>query len=81
MLNFFPHRFFNAALPFLKKHFLKLVTKRLQKLLFFCILKKVEQNETCGHLTNPPPPYVDKHDHFHDTPSPLTGHVICERPL
>ena len=29
------------------------------------------QSETRGLLMNPPPPDMDKHDHFHDPPPPL----------
>ena len=29
---------------------------------------------------NPPSPYIDKHEHFANPPSPLSGYVVCEWP-
>ena len=34
-----------------------------------------------SHLTNPPPPYVDKRVHLTNPPPPLGGYMVCVWPL
>ena len=42
---------------------------------------KKDKNKLCRHTMNPPPPHVDKHEHFSNPPSPLTCYIVYGWPL
>ena len=52
----------------------KVVTKSCQ------IGQNWEKKSYVDIFKTPPPLYVDKHEHFTNPPSPLTGYVVCAWP-
>ena len=44
------------------------------------VVSKITKKGYVNIWVNPPPPYVHKREHFDNTPSPLTGYIVCEWP-